>query len=80
MIGLGLRPDLTGRGLGLAFVGAGMDFARQSFSPGRFLLSVALFNQRARRVYEKAGFELIRAHVVETNGGQHEFIDMVRLA
>ncbi len=79
-IGLGLQPDLTGQGLGLAFVEAGLDFARQSFSPQRFLLSVALFNRRAQRVYERAGFQPIRTHLVETNGGQHEFVDMIRLA
>ncbi len=58
-IGLAMRPDLTGRGLGLAFVEAGLDFARARYAPVRFTLDVATFNERARRVYERAGFRPI---------------------
>jgi len=55
-VGLGLRPDLTGRKLGLGFMLAGLEFARRHFSPTGFQLSVATFNERAILVYERAGF------------------------
>ena len=37
-VGIGLRPDLTGRGLGLSFVEKGLAFAREQFAPARFRL------------------------------------------
>jgi RimJ/RimL family protein N-acetyltransferase len=57
-VGLGLRPDLTGHGHGLAFVRAILRFGRRRFRPVRFRLTVAAFNQRALRVYERAGFRV----------------------
>ena len=53
--GLGLRPDLTGQGLGLEFFLAGLAFAHERYRPERVRLHVAAFNERARRVYERAG-------------------------
>jgi RimJ/RimL family protein N-acetyltransferase len=79
-VGLGMRPDLTGRGLGLAFVEEGLAFARERFAPGSFRLSVATFNRRAIAVYERAGFRPTITFVNRSNGGEHEFLVMVRPA
>ncbi len=61
--GLGLRPELTGRGLGLEFFLAGLAFARERYRPSHVFLHVAEFNERARKVYERAGFRVVSAHV-----------------
>ena len=61
--GLGLRPDLVGRGLGLEFFLAGLAFARERYGARRVYLHVAEFNMRARRVYERAGFVVVSRHV-----------------
>lgn len=75
-IGLGLRPDLTGKGIGLEFVQAGLEFATNTYSTTAFRLKVATFNQRAIRVYEKAGFHPVRVFMHTTNGGEFEFLEM----
>ena len=79
-IGLGLHPEKTGRGLGGAFLGAGLEYARRRFAPEQFSLSVATFNRRAITVYERAGFAPVRVYMHSTNGGEWEFVEMRRPA
>jgi RimJ/RimL family protein N-acetyltransferase len=75
--GLGLSPELTGRGLGLEFFVAGLEFGRERFSPERVVLYVAAFNERARIVYERAGFRVVGRHVRRfERWGDVEFLDM----
>jgi ribosomal-protein-alanine N-acetyltransferase len=79
-IGVGLRPDLTGRGFGLSFLEHGLEFANRRYGPERYRLSVAEFNRRAITVYERAGFAQTRSYVRETNAGVFRFVDMERPA
>ena len=80
-VGIGLRPDLTGRGLGESFLRAQLDYATGEWRPTTFRLFVAAWNARATRLYERLGFaevgrETRRFELV----GKHEFIRMERAA
>jgi RimJ/RimL family protein N-acetyltransferase len=55
-MGGGLRPDLTGRGLGRTILGAAIDFAIGRFRPNRLRTTVASFNVRALTVCEDLGY------------------------
>jgi ribosomal-protein-alanine N-acetyltransferase len=79
-VGLGMRPDLTGQGLGIGYLLAGLEFARRRFSPESFTLSVATFNERAIAVYERAGFRRNAVYKHNTNGGEYLFLSMAREA
>ena len=56
-MGGGLRPDLTGEGLGASFIEAAIEFARRQYSSEVYRATVAKFNQRALRVCEKVGYK-----------------------
>ncbi|SHG33135.1 ribosomal-protein-alanine N-acetyltransferase [Streptoalloteichus hindustanus] len=79
-INLGLRPDLTGHGLGAAFLAAGLDFARDHFAPTRFVVWVATFDARAITVSERAGFRHGRVRTRAARGTEWEFLEMTRPA
>lgn len=67
-IGLGLRPDLTGQGLGGEIVRAVIDYAIKLDEPPALRVTVAAFNERALRVWQKAGFrEISRFNAEKTD-------------
>ena len=55
-VGGGVRPELTGRGLGLSLLQAALGFARGRFQPPTFRVTIAAWNARALTVCERAGF------------------------
>jgi [ribosomal protein S18]-alanine N-acetyltransferase len=75
-LGLGLRPDLCGRGLGEGFTRLGIDLIRELHGPVRITLAVAAFNARAITVYERCGFAETGRHLRHTSGDDWEFVDM----
>ena len=75
-IGLGLRPDLTGKGRGRAFLEEILRFVRENYSFEKIRMDVASFNQRAVKVYERAGFMKTGTAKAPANGGIYDFTRM----
>ncbi len=78
-LGMGLRPDLTGKGLGAAVTAAVMDYVRDNFAPPAFRITVAAFNQRALQMCAKVGFQPI-ALFISSSAEPHEFVVLSREA
>lgn len=75
-VGIGVRPDLTGRGLGFTLLNAVLGFARRMFTPSMFRATVAEFNKRALRVCEKVGFRPVQTFQRDRDG--RAFVVLVR--
>lgn len=76
IVGLGLRPDLTGKGFGKGFLISIIDYVKERENSETIELSVASFNERAIRLYEGEGFKAVGTFIQETNGGKYEFKKM----
>ncbi len=75
-IGVQMRPRLTGKGLGSEFVKSIINFGKEKYSLNYIDLTVAKFNRRAIRVYEKLGFKIIEEFVNNIRGVDYDFIAM----
>ncbi len=72
--GGGLRPDLTGQGLGRAAVSTGLAFGRQRFAPAAFRVTVAAYNTRALRVVTSLGFRVIESFRAAADGREFQLL------
>ena len=77
-LSLYLRPDLTGQGLGNELVSECVNYAISQYELTKHTikLAVALFNQRAIKVYQRAGFIETNRTVRDTHIGKADFIEM----
>lgn len=76
-IGLGMIPSLCGKGLGAEFLEKCMEFAKKELKISKVRLTVATFNKRAMKVYERLGFRRDRYFDRVTQDGRTiEFVTM----
>ncbi|AJY74979.1 GNAT family N-acetyltransferase [Paenibacillus beijingensis] len=76
-LGLGMRPDLCGRGFGPYFVSIIVQEAARRAPDAEIDLEVLSWNRRAVRAYEKAGFRLTDTYSKRTPSGPAQFHCMV---
>lgn len=75
-IGLGMRPDMTGKGAGMTFFQAGIEFGKKHFQTDKMRLTVAAFNERAIKTYKRAGFTVRREGLKPNTDNPVEFKTM----
>lgn len=75
-IGLGLKPDFCGKGIGKNFVEQITAFISVNYRYDKLVLNVAVFNQRAIKVYRSCGFKDVKVMEQKSNGGIYEFLVM----
>lgn len=75
-IGLGLKPDLCGRGLGDKFMKLIISKSRQKFGEKKIILEVREFNKRAINCYKRVGFKIVDSYTKNTLIGKDNFIKM----
>jgi [ribosomal protein S18]-alanine N-acetyltransferase len=69
--GGGLRPELTGKGLGRRAIRTGLAFGLAQFRPPAFRVTVAAFNLRALRVIQDLGLSEVARFGATTNGARY---------
>jgi [ribosomal protein S18]-alanine N-acetyltransferase len=72
--GGGLRPDLTGKGLGREAIQTGLDYGARLFAPAAFRVTIASFNVRAQRVVTSLGFRHTASFRATTDGRSFEIL------
>lgn len=77
-IGLGLRPECTGHGLGSEYTRRVCEWAAERIKPDLLVLRVATFNKRAIRAYTRVGFRPTRVEIIDSYGTPVQFLRMQR--
>ena len=76
-IGVGLKPDMCGRGLGTEILSLACEKALEQYPGVKICLQVREWNTRAIKCYEKAGFEIAgEAFAMVTPSGEGLFYKM----
>jgi len=76
VIGLGLKPNLCGKGIGSRLMELIKSESSNKFKNKKIRLEVRSFNKRAIKCYEKAGFKIVNVHNRDTKRGNLDFVVM----
>ncbi|MCA0149630.1 GNAT family N-acetyltransferase [Rossellomorea vietnamensis] len=78
VLGVQMKPSMTGKGHGQAFVQAIIEQGRERLKFSHLELAVADFNERAIRTYEKEGFRKRGSFENEIRGENYPFSIMAK--
>lgn len=79
VLGLGMHPDMTGKGESKHFLQSILAYIKAHYDYDTLSLSVATFNARAIKAYKNVGFKKKSTFMQTTNGDVFEFVRMKRL-
>lgn len=77
-IGLGLKSEYCGQGIGKRFIRLIEEYALKRFYFNTFKMNVAAFNTRAIACYQSCGYQKTREIMQKTNGGEYLFVEMIK--
>jgi [ribosomal protein S18]-alanine N-acetyltransferase len=75
-VGMGLKPDITGKGTGAWYVSKVVEYIISEHKPERIRVTIAEFNNRAIKVWLKNEFQIVQKFV----GGRNKqaFVVLIR--
>lgn len=73
-IGMGIRPDLTGKGRGKYYALAVAKYGANHYWENYLRVTIAKFNQRSQRVWQQLGFQQVEEF---TTTSEQEFVVMI---
>ena len=77
-VGVGMHPDLVGRGFGTTLLEAVLAFANWHFRPERFRATINCANERSLQLFHSAGFQQIERFVRKGSALREEFVVVER--
>ncbi len=77
--GGGLRPDLTGNGIGEEIVRKGLEFGSALFDTERFRVTIAAFNKRALTICRRLGFHECKKFQRESDDAEFVVLTLEKL-
>lgn len=76
-IGVGLKPEYCGKGLGAYFLNDCIKEIKNKFTNPILFVRVRSWNKRAIKAYEKVGFNILRSYIMEDRFGKNtEFVEL----
>ena len=78
LVGIGVKPELCGKGYGQKIVKIACELAKTDFPDKAPCMEVRTWNTRAIRCYEKAGFHIVGDPIIKiTPIGKGQFFKMI---